>query len=190
MEKKICLNSEIGQAAGADSSRRTGRVSYRDSVWARRQRAGSGGDRKDLRCERPAAGESAHRACELHRNGALAWCASGRSAPKSWRGNFGLGRSRWSCRNSRTFPIELTAGLDTVGIRMPAHPIALALIREAGVPIAAPSANPFTRAFTDHGAARARVRWAAASPWCWTAADRPLASSPPCFRWPVRMLYC
>ena len=41
-------------------------------------------------------------------------------------------------------PGRLTAGLDTVGIRMPAHPIALALIREAGVPIAAPSANRFT----------------------------------------------
>jgi L-threonylcarbamoyladenylate synthase len=41
-------------------------------------------------------------------------------------------------------PDRLTAGLDTVGVRMPAHPIALALIREAGVPIAAPSANRFT----------------------------------------------
>ncbi len=41
-------------------------------------------------------------------------------------------------------PDRLTAGLDTVGIRMPAHPLALALIRESGVPIAAPSANRFT----------------------------------------------
>jgi L-threonylcarbamoyladenylate synthase len=41
-------------------------------------------------------------------------------------------------------PDRLTAGLDTVGIRMPAHPMALELIRGAGVPIAAPSANPFT----------------------------------------------
>ncbi|MBS2970867.1 threonylcarbamoyl-AMP synthase [Metabacillus sp. KIGAM252] len=35
----------------------------------------------------------------------------------------------------------VTAGLSTVAIRMPDHPIALALIKEAGVPIAAPSAN-------------------------------------------------
>ncbi|MGP0074588.1 MAG: L-threonylcarbamoyladenylate synthase [Bryobacteraceae bacterium] len=42
-------------------------------------------------------------------------------------------------------PDRLTAGLDTVGVRMPAHPIALDLIRESGVPIAAPSANPFTQ---------------------------------------------
>jgi L-threonylcarbamoyladenylate synthase len=41
-------------------------------------------------------------------------------------------------------PAIVTAGLPTVGLRMPAHPIALELIREAGVPIAAPSANRFT----------------------------------------------
>ena len=40
-------------------------------------------------------------------------------------------------------PDRLTSGLDTVAVRMPANPIALALIQEAGVPIAAPSANPF-----------------------------------------------
>jgi L-threonylcarbamoyladenylate synthase len=40
-------------------------------------------------------------------------------------------------------PDRVTAGLDTVGVRMPAHPLALELIDEAGVPIAAPSANLF-----------------------------------------------
>jgi len=40
-------------------------------------------------------------------------------------------------------PDIVTAGLPTVAIRMPAHPVAQALIREAGAPIAAPSANPF-----------------------------------------------
>jgi len=34
-----------------------------------------------------------------------------------------------------------TAGLDTIAIRAPSHPIARALLQEAGVPIAAPSAN-------------------------------------------------
>ncbi|MEO5656587.1 MAG: L-threonylcarbamoyladenylate synthase [Nitrospiria bacterium] len=38
-------------------------------------------------------------------------------------------------------PSELSAGLDTVAVRMPDHPVALALIRELGEPIAAPSAN-------------------------------------------------
>ncbi|MCX6594177.1 MAG: L-threonylcarbamoyladenylate synthase [Acidobacteria bacterium] len=40
-------------------------------------------------------------------------------------------------------PDRVTAGLDTVGLRIPNHPVALALIRAAGVPIAAPSANRF-----------------------------------------------
>lgn len=40
-------------------------------------------------------------------------------------------------------PDLVTAGLNTVAIRMPNHPVAQALIREAGTPIAAPSANPF-----------------------------------------------
>ncbi|MCX6622694.1 MAG: L-threonylcarbamoyladenylate synthase [Acidobacteria bacterium] len=42
-------------------------------------------------------------------------------------------------------PDVVTAGLSTVGLRMPAHPVALRLIGEAGVPIAAPSANRFTQ---------------------------------------------
>lgn len=42
-------------------------------------------------------------------------------------------------------PDIVTAGLPTVGLRMPDHSLALALIRAAGVPIAAPSANPFGR---------------------------------------------
>jgi L-threonylcarbamoyladenylate synthase len=42
-------------------------------------------------------------------------------------------------------PDEVTAGLPTVGLRMPRHPIALELLRAAQVPIAAPSANRFTQ---------------------------------------------
>jgi L-threonylcarbamoyladenylate synthase len=40
-------------------------------------------------------------------------------------------------------PDLVTAGLSTVGVRMPSHPSALALLRQANVPIAAPSANHF-----------------------------------------------
>jgi L-threonylcarbamoyladenylate synthase len=42
---------------------------------------------------------------------------------------------------SELVPDVTTAGLATVAIRMPSHPVARALITEAGVPIAAPSAN-------------------------------------------------
>ncbi|MFP4597077.1 MAG: L-threonylcarbamoyladenylate synthase [Persicimonas sp.] len=41
-------------------------------------------------------------------------------------------------------PASVTASLDTVAVRMPAHPVALELIRQAGVPVAAPSANRYT----------------------------------------------
>ena len=42
-------------------------------------------------------------------------------------------------RNS--IPLSVTGGLDTVAVRMPAHPVARGLLRCAGIPIAAPSAN-------------------------------------------------
>lgn len=42
---------------------------------------------------------------------------------------------------SSLVPDEVTAGLDTVAVRIPAHPIARRLIELAGVPVAAPSAN-------------------------------------------------
>ena len=40
-------------------------------------------------------------------------------------------------------PGIVTSGLDTVGVRMPAHPLTLELLRELEFPLAAPSANPF-----------------------------------------------
>jgi len=42
-------------------------------------------------------------------------------------------------------PYLVTAGLDTVAVRMPANPIALSLIQEINSPIAAPSANLFSQ---------------------------------------------
>ena len=44
-------------------------------------------------------------------------------------------------KSSNIFPTEVTGGLDTVAFRVPAHPVALALIKAAGLPVAAPSAN-------------------------------------------------
>jgi L-threonylcarbamoyladenylate synthase len=46
-------------------------------------------------------------------------------------------------RRGAAIPSLVTAGGDTVGVRVPAHPVARALIRAAGVPVAAPSANRF-----------------------------------------------
>ncbi len=46
-------------------------------------------------------------------------------------------------RKTEAVPHLVTAGLPTVAVRMPAHPVARALIARTGVPLAAPSANPF-----------------------------------------------
>ena len=44
-------------------------------------------------------------------------------------------------KKNEKIPYEITAGLDTVAVRIPSHPIARALIDASGVPIAAPSSN-------------------------------------------------
>lgn len=48
-------------------------------------------------------------------------------------------------KKHRRIPGNVTAQNDTVAVRMPSHPIAHLLIEEAGVPVAAPSANRFSR---------------------------------------------
>ena len=65
-----------------------------------------------------------------------------RLAAKFWPGALTLVLAR-----APGCPISLlaSAGLDTLALRMPAHPIAQALLKRAHVPIAAPSANPSGR---------------------------------------------
>ncbi len=48
-------------------------------------------------------------------------------------------------KKSPIIPDEVSAGLATVGIRFPSHPVAQAFIKACGVPIAAPSANTSTK---------------------------------------------
>jgi L-threonylcarbamoyladenylate synthase len=58
-------------------------------------------------------------------------------------GHFWPGPLTLVLRKRSNIPDLITAGLDTVAIRVPAHPVALALLRAAQGPVAAPSANPF-----------------------------------------------
>ncbi|MEE1043731.1 MAG: L-threonylcarbamoyladenylate synthase [Clostridia bacterium] len=44
-------------------------------------------------------------------------------------------------KKSKSIPYEVSAGLDTVAVRMPSHKVAYALLDMCGLPIAAPSAN-------------------------------------------------
>ena len=63
-----------------------------------------------------------------------------RLADRFWPGPLTLVMRRGSI-----VPPEVTAGLDTVAVRVPAHPVARALLAAAQVPVAAPSANLFSR---------------------------------------------
>ena len=55
--------------------------------------------------------------------------------------NFWPGPLTMILHRKAVVPDATTAGLNSVGVRCPAHPVTLSIIREAGVPIAAPSAN-------------------------------------------------
>ncbi|MCU0616351.1 MAG: L-threonylcarbamoyladenylate synthase [Gemmatimonadaceae bacterium] len=66
--------------------------------------------------------------------------AAERLATTSWPGPLTLVLPR-----APHVPDAVTGGTDTVAVRIPSHPVALALLREADVPIAAPSANRFTQ---------------------------------------------
>ncbi len=48
-------------------------------------------------------------------------------------------------KKNEIVPDLITAGKDTVAVRMPNHPLSLKLLRELSFPLAAPSANPFNR---------------------------------------------
>ena len=61
-----------------------------------------------------------------------------RAARQFWPGPLTLVLNR---RSDCPVSLLASAGLDTVAVRVPAHPIALALLRETGRPVAAPSAN-------------------------------------------------
>ncbi len=62
-----------------------------------------------------------------------------RLAKKFWPGPLTL-----VLKKAATIPDLVTAGLPSVGVRVPAHSVAAALIRRAGIPVAAPSANRFS----------------------------------------------
>ncbi len=62
---------------------------------------------------------------------------------EAWRlaGRFWPGPLTLVLESRKIVPPEVTGGLDSVALRVPAHPLALALLRQAGLPVAAPSSN-------------------------------------------------
>lgn len=77
---------------------------------------------------------------EMARTLVIDWLLADELARKWWPGPLTFVLPKQS-----SIPDIVTAGLPTVGVRMPAHPVALELIKEAGIPLAAPSANRFTQ---------------------------------------------
>ena len=65
-----------------------------------------------------------------------------RLAARFWPGPLTLVLRR---REGSSLAAPVSAGLDTVALRVPSHPTALALLRDAARPVAAPSANPSGR---------------------------------------------
>jgi L-threonylcarbamoyladenylate synthase len=79
-------------------------------------------------------------AAELPRWASEVPVAAQRLADACWPGPLTL-----LLRKSARVPLTTTGGLDSVGLRVPAHPVALELLRRFGGGVAAPSANRFGR---------------------------------------------
>ena len=66
-----------------------------------------------------------------------------RLARRFWPGPLTLVLPRLHDGHGPKIPDLVTSGLDSVGVRVPAQPLALELLERTGIPVAAPSANPF-----------------------------------------------
>jgi len=69
------------------------------------------------------------------------YCKAAPEAAYALAGRFWPGPLTLVLWKSERVPAVITAGGDTVGLRCPDHPVTLEILREAGIPVAAPSAN-------------------------------------------------
>ncbi len=81
---------------------------------------------------------------------AQAWCTDWPPSAQKLADRFWPGPLTLVLPKNNAIVDEATAGLKTVGLRVPAHPIAIELLQKAKVPVAAPSANPFTELSPTH----------------------------------------
>jgi L-threonylcarbamoyladenylate synthase len=73
------------------------------------------------------------------------WTADVPDAARRLAARFWPGPLTLILRRGSRVPLAVTGGQDTVGVRVPRHPLALALLREFASAVAAPSANRFGR---------------------------------------------
>jgi len=74
-----------------------------------------------------------------------AWALSVPEAAQQLAAHFWPGPLALILKKRQEVPLEVTGGQDTVGLRMPDHPVALRLLQAFGGGVAAPSANRFCR---------------------------------------------
>lgn len=95
-----------------------------------------------------AKGRPAHNPLIVHLAAAADLDAAAQAVPPAaWQlaAQFWPGPLTLVLRRAERVAANVSAGRDTVAVRVPAHPVARALIAAAGVPVAAPSANRFAR---------------------------------------------
>ena len=113
--------------------------------------------RAALRGEGPAARPSGDRARRARRAARRRRASTFPTSRARSPARSGRDRSRSSCaRRPGVSPTRSTGGRDTVGLRVPDHPLALALLDAFGGGVAAPSANRFGRVSPTTADARAR----------------------------------
>ena len=118
----------------------TRRISYRDGLWAGANALDEKAVEKIFQAKgRPSDNPLIVHISEIEEIEPLVRNVSG--AGKNFDESFWPGPLTLIFEKSERIPKRITAGLDTVAIRMPLHPIARKLIQLAQVPVAAPSAN-------------------------------------------------
>lgn len=87
-------------------------------------------------------------------------------------------------------PNETTAGLDTVAVRMPSHPVAQAIIRESGLPIAGALCQSVRPAQPHHSGTLCPGSHRQGIGYCGRAAPATSAWNPPSSPWPGTIPVC
>ena len=145
--------------------------------------------RANLRGESKTGDQPGDRPCGERRTSRNNASPPGQRQRRRWQNASGLGRLRWSSTGPALIPNQVTAGLDTVGVRAPAGKVARGLIERTGHAIAAPSANRANR-ISPTRAAHVLADLEGASTSSSIAGPPHLASSPLCSTSPRRHHDC
>ena len=137
------MTPEIGAAVERAPSWRSGRLPHRDGLRIGRRRHQCVGGPTGVPGERTAGEPSADRASRRGGRAERLGPSRSRAGPAARRRLLARPDDTAARAGRRACCREITGGRATVGIRVPAHPMAQELLRAFGNGIAAPSANRF-----------------------------------------------